>query len=150
MNAKTNEKLKDTLCKHLDSLAERTLDDLTLKHIQMLTDSLKNLLKIEMLEDVGEDYYSERGGSYRGGSYGVGSYGGGSSYNENSYGRRGGRYSRGRSYGDEMSERSSRGGRSYAGGKDQVMRELEEIMQMTTNEQDREAIRRCMTQIEQA
>lgn len=142
MNTKTNEKLKETLCKHLDSLADRTLDDLTLKHIQMLTDSYKNLLKIEMLEDVGDEYYGESRNSYR---YYDGSYGDGS------YARRGEHYVRGhysRGYDDDMSMRYAR--RSYADGKDHVMRELETIMGKATNDQDREAIRRCMTQIEQA
>lgn len=149
MNAKTKEKLKETLCKNLDTLADRTLDDLALKHIQMLTDSYKNLLKIEMLEDVGEEYYGgESRNSYRyyDGSYGDRSYGDG-----NSYARRGEHYVRGhysRGHDDDMSMRYSR--RSYADGKDHVMRELETIMGKATNDQDREAIRRCMTQIENA
>lgn len=160
MREKTSNELKENLCKHLDELATRNLDDLTLKHIQMLTDSYKNILKIEMLEQVDEEYngtsqrrrYSRSygDGSYDGRSYDGGSYSDGS-YDGHSNAPRGehwvrGHYSRG--YDDDMSMAYDR--RSYADGKDHVMRELEQIMNKTNSEQDRNAIKRCMEQIKQA
>lgn len=74
-----DKKMIDTFCKLLDNELDRlakqpSLDNTTLNQLHMLTDTKKNLLKIEHLEmelgDMDEDDgYSRRGRSYRGNSY---------------------------------------------------------------------------------
>lgn len=125
--------------------------------IHKLTDTVKNIDKIEMLESEGG--YSEDG-HYMGEGriYGT-SYGDGSSYAGGSYARgRGrnarrdsmGRYSRegGYSENDMMYARDGRmrGGYSRDGGD---MRErLEEMMNEATDPKEREAIKRCMRELD--
>ena len=59
-------KLKDTLCRELDEFARRdSIESYDLDTIHKLTDTIKNLDKIEMLEDGG--YSQARGGGNRGG-----------------------------------------------------------------------------------
>lgn len=88
MSAKVMNEIKEILCAELEEFAKNgeisrgDLDDL-----HKLTDTIKNLDKIEMLEDQGSSYdggweatgtYSDRGRSR--GSYNDGSYGNGRSY----------------------------------------------------------------------
>ena len=110
--------LKDKLCKELDEIArkpEMGAGDLEIIH--KLTDTIKNLDKIEMLEDGG---YS------------------------NSYARRKrdsmGRYSR--------DGRMMRGGYSRHDAKEAMMDQMEDLMAQAGSEKEREAIRRCMNQLE--
>ncbi len=129
--------LKDKLCKELDEIArkpEMGAGDLEIIH--KLTDTIKNLDKIEMLEDGGG--YSQAGdweADMRG------TYGRGSSYR----GRKRdsmGRYSR--------EGRGGRGGYSRHDAKEAMMEQMEMLMDQAGSEREREAIRRCMGQLENA
>lgn len=129
--------LKEKLCRELDEIArkpEMSAGDLETVH--KLTDTIKNIDKIDMLEDDG---YSQ-GGDWEADMRG--SYGRGNSYR----GRR--RDSMGR-YSREGSSRN-RGGYSRDGSKDRMMEHLEEMMQEAGSEKEREAIQRCMRQLDMA
>lgn len=133
--------LKDKLCEELDEIArkpEMGAGDLDIIH--KLTDTIKNLDKIEMLEDGG---YSQAGDWEM---EGRGSYNRGSSYR----GRKRdsmGRYSR-----DGMGYRDGRmmPNRMYsrAEAKDHMMDELEEAMNAATTDRERDIIKRAMDQLE--
>ena len=129
--------LKEKLCDELDEIArkpEMGAGDLEIIH--KLTDTIKNLDKIEMLEDGGG--YSQAGdweADMRG------TYGRGSSYR----GRKRdsmGRYSR--------EGRGGRGGYSRNDAKEAMMEQMEMLMDQAGSEREREAIRRCMGQLENA
>lgn len=135
--------LKDKLKVELDKIArkpELSAGDLEAAH--KLTDTIKNIDKICMLE---EDGYSE-GGYYDDGT----SYGRGSSYANRGKHYVRGHYSRdGRGGEDYSSRRDSRGRYSREDGRSEMMEHLEMAME-TANEQDRENIKRWMRQLENA
>ena len=128
--------LKDKLCKELDEIArkpEMGAGDLEISH--KLTDTIKNLDKIEMLEDGGYSQAGDWEADMRG------TYGRGSSYR----GRKRdsmGRYSR--------EGRGGRGGYSRHDAKEAMMEQMEMLMEQAGSEREREAIRRCMGQLENA
>ena len=158
--------LKDLLCAELEDYAEKgkksgkmSMGDL--ESIHKLTDTVKNILKIDMLE--GETGYSEDG-AYMGEGriYGT-SYDGydrGTSYarGRGRYAKRDsmGRYSRdgGMSYDDDMSyARGGRGGnRGYSrdDGKAYMMERLEDMMEDAEKPAEKEALRRCMDALKRA
>lgn len=123
--------------------------DLTAVH--MLTDTYKNLCKIKMLQEQegGESqrsmrydggmsgrhyvrgHYSRDGGSYDGGSYSEDSYGGGS-YDGGSY----------EGYSDRRYSRAE--------GKEHMMKQIEEMMHKAQNSGEKEALRRCLSNLERA
>lgn len=110
-----------------------------LEIIHKLTDTIKNLDKIEMLEDDG---YSQAGYSREGGSaYNLGS----------SYANRGKHYVRGHYSREGYSNegRNGRGGYSRHDAKEAMMEQMEMLMDQAGNERERDAIRRCMSQLEQ-
>lgn len=131
--------LKDKLCKELDEIArkpEMGAGDLEIIH--KLTDTIKNIDKIDMLEDDG---YSQAG--YRDG---------GSSYNRgSSYANRGKHYVRGHYSREGYSNegRGSRGGYSRHDAKEAMMEQMEMLMEQAGSEREREAIRRCISQLDQ-
>ena len=133
------DKLKDKLCEELDEISrkpEMGAGDLEIIH--KLTDTIKNLDKIEMLEDGG---YSQAG--YRDG---------GSSYNRgSSYANRGKHYVRGHYSRDgySMEGRGNRGGYSRHDAKEAMMEQMEMLMEQAGSEREREAIRRCISQLDQ-
>lgn len=117
---------------------KKPLTGATLDVLHKLTDTYKNICKIEMLEADGE--YSEEGGS----SYARGrrnarrdgmgrytSYGDGGSYGEEGYSEEGG-----------GSYRSS-----YGGAKDHMMKRLGSMMEDASPEM-REELKRCMKDLE--
>ena len=131
------DKLRDKLCDELDEIArkpEMSAGDLETAH--KLTDTIKNIDKIAMLEEDGG--YSQAGdweADMRG------TYGRGSSYR----GRKRdsmGRYSR--------EGRGGRGGYSRNDAKESMMEQMEMLMDQAGSEREREAIRRCMGQLENA
>lgn len=161
--------LKDLLCAELEDYAEKgkksgkmSMGDL--ESIHKLTDTVKNILKIDMLEE--ESGYSEDGhymgeGRIYGTSYESGySERGGSSYarGRGRYAKRDsmGRYSRdgGMSYDDDMSySRGGRGGnRGYSrdDGKAYMMEQLEAMMEDAEKPAEKEALRRCMDALKRA
>ncbi len=148
MGKRTYEDIKEMLCKELDGFAKKgEISSTSLDMIHKLTDSIKNIDKIEMLEGSGysEARYSRDGGWEARGSYGRGgSYDGGSSYEGGSSyaNRRGTHYVRG--------HYSRDGGYSRDDAKQEMMENLEEMMGSAESEKAREAIKRCMEQIRNA
>ena len=128
--------LKEKLCDELDEIARKgELGAGRMERINKLTDTIKTLGKMEMLEDVG---YSQAGA---GEADMRGTYGRGSSYR----GRKRdsmGRYSR--------EGRGGRGGYSRHDAKEAMMEQMEALMDQAGSEREREAIRRCMGQLENA
>lgn len=160
------EKIKKMLCKELEEYAMKsklTMNDL--QPVHLLTDIIKNLDKIEMLEDDG-GYSEARGGRGR-------SYMGGSSYDDDMmyserrgrgryakrdsmgrYSSEGGSYESGSSYDDyseESSYRGGRGGRDYSrdDAKDHLMHRLGEMMTEADSEQ-RKVLEEAMQKIRRA
>ena len=126
--------LKDKLCKELDEIArkpEMGAGDLEIIH--KLTDTIKNLDKIEMLEDGGYSQAGDWEADMRG------TYGRGSSYR----GRKRdsmGRYSR--------EGRGGRGWYSRHDAKEAMMEQMEMLMEQAGSEREREAIRCCISQLD--
>ena len=140
------EKIKKMLCKELDEYAMKsklTMSDL--QPVHLMTDIIKNLDKIEMLED-GDSYdgYSEmREYPYMGGS---------------SYARGRGRYAKRDSMGryssdDRMTDDYSeaRMDRRYSrdDAKDHLMNKIGEAME-NADPNEREILKKCMRELERA
>ncbi len=118
------ENLRDKLCAELDDIAKKGdlgAGDLDILH--KLTDTIKNIDKIEMLEDGGYSRAGEWEADMRG------TYGRGSSY-----------ANRGKHY--------VRGHYSRADGKDRMRAHLESMMRDAEDEHARAAIRRCMEELD--
>ncbi len=131
--------LKDKFEMELEELArkgELGAGDLELAH--KLTDTIKNIDKICALEEDGG--YSEAGDWEGRGAYNRGS----------SYANRGKHYVRGHYSRDGYSNRgySRESGYSRHDAKEQMMAQLEDMMGSVSNEREREAIRRCMEQLD--
>ena len=133
MSKKAMYELRNMLCDELDELArkgELGAGDLEIAH--KLTDTIKNIDKIEMMEDDG---YSHR-------------------YNREDYSRDGDwRADMRGTYGRDMSNarRGShyvRGHYSRDGGIDGMKRQLQEMLDNADDESIRRAIQRCMDTIE--
>ena len=147
------EKIKKMLCKELDEYAMKsklTMSDL--QPVHLMTDIIKNLDKIEMLEDDGG--YSEARGGMRGRSYMHGSsYDDDMMYSERrGRGRNARRDSMGRyssDMGDDYSE--TRMDRRYSrdDAKDHMMNKLGEMMS-SADEEQREILKDAMRKIERA
>jgi hypothetical protein len=161
--------LKDLLCAELEDYAEKgkksgkmSMGDLETVH--KLTDTVKNILKIDMLEE--KSGYSEDGhymgeGRIYGTSYDDGMHreGGYSYARGRRYAKRDsmGRYSRdgGMSYDDDMSyarggRMGNRGGYSRDDGKHYMMDRLGELMEEASTPTEREALKKCMQALERA
>ena len=124
--------LKDKLCEELENLARKPdMGPGDLELIHKLTDTIKNIGKIEMLEEEGG--YSQEDGRDDG-------YGRGMSYARGRSGyHRGGRNTR----------RDSRGRYSRDDGRSEMMEHLEMALD-SASDQDRETIKRFMRQLENA
>lgn len=126
--------LKDSLEKELGKIA---MDESPLRHLELihkLTDVIKNICKIEKL---GENEYSQRysrRGSYDGESFDDG----------NSYARRR-RDSMGRYTRDYSGRRYSRDE-----AKDSMIQEIEDLMRDAKTEQERMALMRCKTALQES
>ncbi len=154
-------KLKEILYGELEEYSRKSeLTSGSLEAIHKITDTIKNIDKIEMLEEYGEsDESYEGGGSYAGrrgsryvhGYYRRGSYnnGGGSYNNEGgSYGNGGGGSYGGGSYGGGSYEGGNSGRRySRDDGKDHMIKKMREMMD-GAEEPQREAIRHCIEKLE--
>lgn len=124
--------LKEKLCKELEEYAQKSnMNAGDLEMVHKLTDTIKNLDKIEMLEDGG---YSQAGDWEGRGSYARGS----------SYANRGKHYVRG-----HYSRDGRMDGYSRHDAKEAMMEQLGEIMS-GANDREREILRRAMSQLEQA
>lgn len=123
--------LKDKLCRELDEIAEKPdLSAGDLETVHKLTDTIKNINKIMMLEE--DDGYSRGGGWEARGTFGRPIYDDG-----HSYARRDSHYVRGH---------YSRDGRD---SKKRMEEELEEMMRGADREH-REIIRRTLEEIRQS
>ena len=152
--------LKDLLCAELEDYAEKgkksgkmSMGDL--ESIHKLTDTVKNILKIDTLSDElgysqDTDFMGEGrmyGVSYDDGMHREGGY---------SYARGRGRYAKR----DSMGRYSRDGGMSYRGGmrggysrddgKHYMMEQLEEMMEEAEKPAEKEALRRCMDALKRA
>ena len=149
--------LKDLLCAELEDYAEKgkksgkmSMGDL--ESIHKLTDTVKNILKIDLMES--DDGYSEDG-TYMGEGriYGT-------SYDDGmrrgvgySYARGRGRYAKRDSMGrysrDDGYMRRD-GGYSREDGKAYMMEQLEDMMEDAEKPAEKEALRRCMEALKRA
>jgi len=125
--------LKEKLCEELEEIASKPdMGPGDLEIIHKLTDTIKNIGKIEMLDEEGgysqDDGYDANGG-----------YGRGFSYARGRGGRRGGRNTR----------RDSMGRYSRDDGRSEMMEHIEAALD-AANDKDREAIKRFMRQLENA
>ena len=136
-------KIKEALWKELEKSETARSGELKggeLEAIHKLTDTIKNIDKICMLEE--ESGYIE---AVDGDDYGRGS----------SYANRGKHYVRGNyscdggrdGMGEDSSRRDNRGRYSRDDGRSEMMRHIEAALD-SANEQDREAIKRLMRQME--
>ena len=154
--------LKDLLCAELEDYAENgkksgKMSTADLDSIHKLTDTVKNILKIDMLE--GESGYSEYGaymgeGRIYGTSYDDGMRrGAGYSYarGRGRYAKRDsmGRYSRDDGY-MRRDVRGMRDGYSRDEGKAYMMEQLEDMMEDAEKPAEKEALRRCMEALKRA
>ena len=149
--------LKDLLCAELEDYAEKgkksgkmSMGDLD--SIHKLTDTVKNILKIDMLED--ESGYSEDG-AYMGEGriYGT-------SYDDGmrrgvgySYARGRGRYAKRDSmgrYSQDDGYMRRDGGYSREDGKAYMIDQLEDMMDDAEKPAEKEALRRCMEALKRA
>lgn len=151
--------LKDLLCAELEDYAEKgkksgkmSMGDL--ESIHKLTDTVKNILKIDTLtEELGyseDGHYMGEGRIY------------GTSYDDGMHREGGYSYARGRRYAkrDSMGRYSRDGGMMYRGGmrggysredgKHYMMGELERLMDEANTPTEREALKKCMQALERA
>lgn len=145
------EALKHMLCRDMDEIARSgKLSGGSLEMLASATTALKNLYKIEMLEEESESHRSMRG-SYdeetsgrrgrgrngrfvsRDGSYDGGSYESYDSYDGGSYGG----YSDRGSYGHEE-------------GREHMIMQIEKMMNQANNSMEKEALRRCISNLKRA
>ena len=148
--------LKEMLCEELEMIVGKgELSYSSLDTAHKITDTIKNIAKIEMLE--GQNGF---GGSY-GNSYG-GSYGEESGYSERRrYSREGGNSSRGDlSYDDggdsnrrgrnQMGQYTSRAYRGYSreGGKERMISQLRSMMNTAETDKEKESIQKCIKSLE--
>ena len=146
------EKIKKMLCKELDEYAMKSkLSMADIDVIHKLTDTVKNLDKIEMLEDEGG--YSEARGGMRGRSYMHGSsYDDDMMYSERrGRGRNARRDSMGRYSSDMGDDYSERMDRRYSrdDAKDHLLDKMGEMMS-SADEEQREILKDAMRKIERA
>ena len=153
------EKIKKMLCKELDEYAMKNkLSMADIDVIHKLTDTVKNLDKIEMLEEESGGYSEARGRGRGRSSYAMG----GSSYDDDMmYSERRGRGRNARR--DSMGRYSSDMGSSYDDysearidrrysrddAKDHMMNKLGEMMS-SADEEQREILKDAMRKIERA
>lgn len=150
--------LKEMLCKELEEIARK--GELTaggLETVHKLTDTIKNIYKITMLEEDDGGYsqrrgYSRDGGYSRGGDWEArGRFG--HSYDDggSSYANRGQHYVRGHYSRDDgrAGMRQTRGMYSRDDGREEMMGELEDMMQ-DADARQKEIIRRVMDELRMA
>ena len=149
------EDLKDLLCAELEDYAEKgkkagkmSMGDL--ESIHKLTDTVKNILKIDLMESdegySGDGHYMGEGRIY------------GTSYDDDmrrvgghSYARGRGRYAKRASMGRYSRDgRGMRDGYSRDDGKAYMMEQLEDMMADAEKPAEKEALRRCMDALKRA
>ena len=124
-----------------------------LETLHKLTDTVKNIDKIEMLED--EEGYSEDGaymgeGRIYGTSYARGRGRNAKRDSMGRYSREGGMYHDGGSSYARGGMRNGRMGYSRDSAKEHMIEKMEDMMEEAESPKEREAIRQCIMKIEQA
>ena len=152
---KIKEKLMDELYEVEDKMKKSNGGKVSagdLEYIHKLTDTIKNIDKIEMLE--GDEGYSEDG-HYMGEGriYGTSYARGRTRAKRDSMGRYsrddGMPYEHGSSYARNV-RMGTRDGYSRDDAKEQMIEKLEDMMQDAHSSKEREALKRCIMQIENA
>lgn len=135
------EELKEAIKRELEKFAKQgDVSVTTLEKIHKLSDTYKNLCKIEMLEEESGGYSEARGRTYMRGS----SYDDDMMYSE----RRGrGRNAKRDSMGRYSSDSGYDGGYSRHDAKDWMMSQLGEMME-DADPKEREALKECMRALE--
>lgn len=129
--------LKNMLCEELEEHASKgELSTGSLDVIHKLTDTVKNIDKILMLEEYGDGDESYEGGSYAGRR--------GAHYVRGHYSHDGGSYDGG-SYRNGSRER---GRYSRDDGKEHMKKEMNRLMEQASTDKEREAYRRCIEMID--
>ena len=139
-------KLKDELCRELESMQGKNLSPTSVDYIHKLVVSIEKLMKTEVIEMELEEGESERRGYSRDGDGGrwhaEGSYRGGRSGNGASYDDGGG--------GSSYSRRRDRMGRySRDDGKEDFMEKLHEMMQDVHTPEERETLKKLIRRFEE-
>ncbi|MDE6133629.1 MAG: hypothetical protein K2G04_09715 [Oscillospiraceae bacterium] len=128
MEQRTSKRAKEMLCDEIEKvIGDGNLNRERLELLHKLTDTLKNLFKIEMYEN--ESGYSHDGRGHLDRRYAHDSSYGDSSYDSGYSGRR---------------RHHVRGHYSYDDGREEMIGKLDTLMNDAPTEKDREAIRRCM------
>lgn len=133
--------IKEMLCYELDEIAKKgELTAGTLETVHKLTDTIKNIDKIEMLEEYEDEYSADDDYSYARGR------GRGRNAKRDSMGR----YSRDAGYGRDGGNYGRGGGMMYSrdDGKEHLMRDIREMMDEAKNEKERDAYRRAIKELE--
>lgn len=132
---------KRNIKRRIDEMEGKDLRGGALEEFHILTDTYKNILKIEMLEDVG--YSQGRGYSMDDDDYSM-------EYSERRRRDRRGRYSGDSdSYDDgESYRRGGRSGYSRDEGMDDMKREFQRMMDNAKSPEEKRAIERCMRQLD--
>lgn len=149
MSTRTLYEIKDMLCRELDEYAEKgELSAGSLETIHKLTDTIKNIDKIYMIDKNGG--YSSDGEWEAYGTYDMGNSRN-SSYNGTSRdGRRNNSSNSGASYrgGNRRGTHYVRSHYSRDDARDMIMGELREAENMAQNDRERRIIRECMDKLE--
>lgn len=135
------EKMLDELCDYEERAKKNPssrMSESELEKIHKLTDTVKNICKIEALEDCG---YSE-GGTWTA----RGSYGGAEMHGDYRGYENGSSYARGRRY----AKRDSMGRYSRDDGKNDIVESLEDMLDDATSEKERRALRQCIDTMKNA
>jgi hypothetical protein len=144
--------LKEMLCKELDEITKKgELNAGGLDAAHKLTDTIKNIDKIMMLEDD-DDGYIQRGGYGRGGDRGysrAGEWEARGHFGRHGYDDHGSSYARRRDSRGRYSRADGMGGYSRDEGRHEMMETLEEMMS-TAQGKDREIISRAMDELRRA
>lgn len=131
--------LKEKLCKELEEYAQKSnMNAGDLEMVHKLTDTIKNVDKIMMLEEGG---YSQAADMDSPSSYARGS----------SYANRGKHYVRGHYSRDGRggySRDGRMGGYSRHDAKDAMMEQARDMMESAASERERDAVRRFMAELE--
>ena len=133
-------KMYEYICDELKALEKKvesgqTLSMSELEYLHKLTDTKKNLLKIDMLEEDSEEYSNARDGR------------GSSAYSMDGRSYRGGSYARGRGRNarrDSMGRYSSEG---YSRAEDDFMADLRMLMDSAPDDAKRQKIQRLMNEM---
>lgn len=133
------ETLEKNLCKELEEMSHKPMSQAMLDPLYTITATLKNILKIDMLMQAKEEY----GDSYDDGM--SRSYDRGDSYRGRGRHYVRGHYSRDDGYSHDD---YSNDGYSRHDAKEVMIGNLEKMMQKAGSEKEKEAIRKCISQLE--